>query len=46
MAQWHGQGYFTMDLLMKRANIDADWTQFGVLIQRLGRRMDWAAKIG
>ncbi|KZV76924.1 hypothetical protein PENSPDRAFT_621850 [Peniophora sp. CONT] len=36
MSQWHIQGYFAMDLLMKRANIDADWTQFGVLIQRLG----------
>ncbi|VDC01957.1 unnamed protein product [Peniophora sp. CBMAI 1063] len=36
MSQWHIQGYFTLDLLMKRASIDADWTQFGVLVQRLG----------
>ncbi|KAI0028290.1 hypothetical protein K488DRAFT_89876 [Vararia minispora EC-137] len=36
MQTWSNQGYFTPDLLVKRASIDFDWTHVGVLMQRLG----------
>lgn len=35
MQSWHDQGYFTPDLLMKRSNIDTEWTSVGELVQRV-----------
>ncbi|KAF9040365.1 hypothetical protein BDZ89DRAFT_1156583 [Hymenopellis radicata] len=34
MQKWHDEGYFTPDLLMKRTQIDTDWTSVAVLTQR------------
>lgn len=34
MQNWHDQGYFTPDLLMKRTQIDTEWISVGVLAQR------------
>ncbi|KAI0700406.1 hypothetical protein BC835DRAFT_1327310 [Cytidiella melzeri] len=36
MQKWHDDGYFTPNLLMKRANLDTEWTSVGDLLQRAG----------
>jgi len=36
MQKWHDDGYFTPDLLMKRTNLDNDWTPVGELMRRAG----------
>ncbi|TFK57684.1 hypothetical protein OE88DRAFT_1651547 [Heliocybe sulcata] len=36
MQKWHNDGYFTPDLLMKRAHIDLEWTSVGELTRRAG----------
>ncbi|KAI0090042.1 hypothetical protein BDY19DRAFT_942078 [Irpex rosettiformis] len=36
MQKWYEDGYFTPNLLMKRANIDTEWTSVGELLQRAG----------
>ena len=34
MQKWYDEGYFAADLLMKRTNIDQDWTPVGELAHR------------
>jgi hypothetical protein len=34
MQSWHDQGYFTLDLLMKRTQIDPEWISVGELVHR------------
>lgn len=36
MQKWYEEGYFAMDLLMRRVNLDEDWTPVGELAQRAG----------
>ena len=36
MQKWYDEGYFTTDLLMRRASLDEDWTPVGELAQRAG----------
>ena len=36
MQKWYEEGYFAIDLLMRRANHDEDWTPVGELAQRAG----------
>ena len=36
MQKWYEDGYFTPNLLMKRANVDTEWTSVGELLQRAG----------
>ncbi|KAI0762078.1 hypothetical protein BC629DRAFT_986405 [Irpex lacteus] len=36
MQKWYEDGYFTANLLMKRANVDTEWTSVGALLQRAG----------
>ncbi|OCH92679.1 hypothetical protein OBBRIDRAFT_750886 [Obba rivulosa] len=36
MQRWHGEGYFTPDLLMKRTHLDLEWTPVGELVRRAG----------
>jgi len=36
MQKWYDEGYFTIDLLMRRVNLDEVWTTVGELAQRAG----------
>ena len=36
MQKWYEEGYFALDLLMRRVNLDEDWTPVGELAQRAG----------
>ena len=36
MQKWYEEGYFTIDLLMRRVNLDETWTTVGELAQRAG----------
>lgn len=36
MQKWYEEGYFALDLLMRRINLDEDWTPVGELAQRAG----------
>jgi PERQ amino acid-rich with GYF domain-containing protein len=36
MQKWYDEGYFTPDLLMKRTNVDAEWTPVAELGRRCG----------
>ena len=36
MQKWYEEGYFAIDLLMRRASLDEDWTPVGELAQRAG----------
>ncbi|KAI0271623.1 hypothetical protein BC834DRAFT_860468 [Gloeopeniophorella convolvens] len=36
MQKWYEEGYFSADLLMRRANLDEDWTSVGELAHRAG----------
>jgi PERQ amino acid-rich with GYF domain-containing protein len=36
MQKWYEEGYFTIDLLMRRVNLDDPWTPVGELAQRAG----------
>jgi PERQ amino acid-rich with GYF domain-containing protein len=36
MQKWYEEGYFAIDLLMRRAHLDEDWTPVGELAQRAG----------
>ncbi|KAH9177044.1 hypothetical protein EDB89DRAFT_2240277 [Lactarius sanguifluus] len=36
MQKWYEEGYFALDLLMRRANLDEDWTPVVELAQRAG----------
>ena len=36
MQKWYEEGYFAIDLLMRRVNLDEEWTPVGELAQRAG----------
>lgn len=36
MQKWYEEGYFTIDLLMRRVHLDESWTPVGELAQRAG----------
>ncbi|KAI9460165.1 hypothetical protein BJY52DRAFT_1186046 [Lactarius psammicola] len=36
MQKWYEEGYFALDLLMRRVHLDEDWTLVGELAQRAG----------
>jgi PERQ amino acid-rich with GYF domain-containing protein len=36
MQQWHDEGYFSADLLMKRTHLETEWLPVGELARRLG----------
>ena len=36
MQKWYEEGYFAIDLLMRRVHLDEDWTPVGELAQRAG----------
>ncbi|KAH9964550.1 hypothetical protein BC827DRAFT_940967 [Russula dissimulans] len=36
MQKWYDEGYFTIDLLMRRVNLDENWTPVGELAERAG----------